>query len=612
MSVLAALAAHYDRLERCHDVVPFGFTRERITFGLVLSTDGEAVACDDLRLGAKGQSHGRPMTVPRSFKRSGIKPPPFFLWDNSRYVLGLGRPAEGSEPRAYADRAAAFRDWHELLFDGMDDPGLLAVRCFLRSWTPERFGQAPFSPALLDRTIVFRLAGDTDADGRPRFLHDRPAARAVWEPHASDGDRPEAVCLVSGCTAPTARLHPAIKGVWGARKTGASLVSFHQAAFTSHGKRQGDNAPVSEAAAFRYGAALNALLAPGRRATLRIGDTTTVFWADAAVHGEAAARRVEALVTAALRPTGPPVPVRDGNDRRQTGRSWDWLGAPSAAQAVGLGIDPGIGVHILGLAPNGPRLSVRFWQELTAGALLDRLSAHWDDLRLEPPAWKTPPSPAALLYALARQGRPETIPPQLAGELMRAILTGHRYPRSVLTAVLQRLRAGDPIDGPRAALCKAILQRDARLYWRRTTDPSTGPNKGVPVSLDRTESDQAYRLGRLFAVLENTQRAALGRLNASVRDRYYGAASATPASVVPGLLRTTTHHLAVLHRDRRTRRLAVWFEREIDEIMRDLDMSLPRQLPPAGQGRFAIGYYQQRHARKPAPESADPVPQPEE
>ncbi|KAA1053078.1 hypothetical protein FH063_002997 [Azospirillum argentinense] len=123
MSVLAALAAHYDRLERCHDVVPFGFTRERITFGLVLSTDGEAVACGDLRLGAKGQSHGRPMTVPRSFKRSGIKPPPFFLWDNSRYVLGLGRPAEGSEPRAYADRAAAFRDWHELLFDGIPPAG---------------------------------------------------------------------------------------------------------------------------------------------------------------------------------------------------------------------------------------------------------------------------------------------------------------------------------------------------------------------------------------------------------------------------------------------------------------------------------------------------------
>ncbi|WP_143268070.1 type I-C CRISPR-associated protein Cas8c/Csd1 [Azospirillum agricola] len=161
---------------------------------------------------------------------------------------------------------------------------------------------------------------------------------------------------------------------------------------------------------------------------------------------------------------------------------------------------------------------------------------------------------------------------------MRAILTGDRYPRALLAAVIQRLRAGELADGPRAALCKAILQREARLHRRGAADPSTNPTQGVPVSLDRTESDQAYRLGRLFAVLENAQRAALGRLNASVRDRYYGAASATPANVFPGLLRTTTHHLAALHRDRRTRRLAVWFEREIDEIMRGMDMSLPRQL----------------------------------
>lgn len=607
MTVLAALATHYHRLERRGDAAPFGFTREPIAFGLVLSAAGEPLACDDLRLGGRVHGCGRPMTVPRSFKRSGTKPPPFFLWDNSRYVLGLGRPAEGNEPLAYADRADAFRAWHERLLKGTDDPGLLAVLGSLRGWTPERFARAPFSPALLDRTLAFRLDGDSDAEGRPRFLHDRPAARAVWEPHASDNGRPEAVCLVTGHPAPITRLHPAIRGVWGARKTGASLVSFHQAAFTSHGKRQGDNAPVSEAAAFRYGAALNALLAPGSHATLRLGDTTMMFWADAAVHGEAAARWVEALVAAALFPTGPPSSARDRHGQPDIGRSWEWLDMPPASRAAALGIDPGVRVHILGLAPNGPRLSVRFWQEVAAGALLDRLSAHWEDLRLEPPAWKTPPSPAALLYVLARQGRPETIPPQLAGELMRAILTGDRYPRSLLTAVIQRLRAGEPPDGPRAALCKAILQREAHLHRRGAADPSTDPTKGVPVSLDRTESDQAYRLGRLFAVLEKAQRAALGRVNASVRDRYYGAASATPASVFPRLLRTTTHHLAVLHRDRRTRRLAVWFEREIDVIMRELEMNLPRQLQPLGQGRFLVGYHHQRLARKPDPETGDPV-----
>ncbi|MGF7178497.1 CRISPR-associated protein Csd1 [Azospirillum doebereinerae] len=489
MSVLAALTAHYARLERRHDVAPFGYSRETIAFGLVLAADGEPVACDDLRLGGRAPGRGQALTVPRSVKRSGIRPPPFFLWDNSRHVLGLGRSAEGGEPAAYAARADAFRAWHERLLAGTEDPGLRTLLRFLRHWTRERFAEPPFSPALLDRTLAFRLAGDTDAAGRPRFLHDRPAARALWEVHAANGNRPDAVCLVSGRTAPIARLHPAIKGVSGARETGASLVSFYQAAFTSHGKRQGDNAPVSEAAAFQYGAALNALLAPGSGCRLRIGDTSTVFWADAAVHGEAAARQVEALVAAVLLPTGPPDRQRDGGDRPDPVRSWDWLDAPSAGRAAALGVEPEVRVCILGLAPNGPRLSVRFWQVLTAGALLERLAAHWDDLRLEPPAWKRPPAPAALLYALARQGRPETIPSQLAGELMRAILTGGRYPRTLLTAVIQRLRAGEPPDGPRAALCKAILQREARLHRRGVADPSTNPIQGVPVSLDRTESD---------------------------------------------------------------------------------------------------------------------------
>ncbi|WP_395455667.1 type I-C CRISPR-associated protein Cas8c/Csd1 [Azospirillum melinis] len=561
MTILTYLTSHYGRLECRREVPSFGFTRERIAFSLVLSTDGEPVACDDLRLSTDGRNRGggQSMAVPRSFTRSGIKPRPFFLWDNSHFVLGLGNSPEGTEPSAHPARAGAFRDWHERLLDGTEDPGLLAVLRFLRSWTASRFRRAPFSPALLDRSLVFRLLDDVDAAGRPRFLHDRPAAQAAWEPHAIEGDRPKAVCLVTGQVAPVARLHPAIKGVWGAPTTGASLVSFHQPAFRSHGKVQGDNAPVSEAAAFQYGAALNALLAPGSRSKLRIGDITMVFWADAAVHGEAAARRIEALVGSVLAPTGPPDLARNGGcpDFR---RSWEWLDKSAGAQAAALGIEPRVRVFILGLTPNGPRLSVRFWQEVMAGALIDRLTAHWHDLRIEPPAWKIPPSPAALLYAMARQGRSGSAPQQLAGDLMRAILTGDRYPLTLLVAVLQRLRAGEPVDGPRAALCKAILQRAAHRHRRGSANQHTDPAMEVPVSLDRTEFDQAYRLGRLFAVLENVQRAALGRLNASVRDRYYGAASATPANVFPLLLRTTSHHLKVLHRERVTRGLAVWFK----------------------------------------------------
>lgn len=76
------------------------------------------------------------------------------------------------------------------------------------------------------------------------------------------------------------RLHDKIKGVRGAQSAGASIVSFNLDAFESYGRKQGDNAPVSERAAFAYTTALNTMLAPKSRRHIRIGDSTVVFWAE--------------------------------------------------------------------------------------------------------------------------------------------------------------------------------------------------------------------------------------------------------------------------------------------------------------------------------------------
>ncbi|MCR6630120.1 MAG: type I-C CRISPR-associated protein Cas8c/Csd1 [Magnetospirillum sp.] len=390
-----------------------------------------------------------------------------------------------------------------------------------------------------------------DADGQDRFVHDRPAARAVWERQVIKSGGPSAVCLVTGRIAPVARLHPLIKGVAGARLSGGSLVSFNRNAFASYGKKQGDNAPVSEAAASNYGAALNALLARNSGTKMRFGDTTTVFWASASAGGETSARKAEAVVAYALG-------VSRASSAYAAAFKSGWGGGGTFPELIDIRrtleridavLDPGTRIHILGLSPNGPRLSVRLWHETTLDLLLARLAEHWEDLRIEPRAWHRPPSPLALLQPVARRGDPETVPPVLGGEVMRAILTGGRYPRVLLTAALQRLRAGDPVTGPRAALIRAVLQRDVRHRGRgKQAGPSFTTAMEVPVSLDRQEADPAYRLGRLFALLENVQRAALGRVNASIRDRYFGAASATPASVFPLLLRNTSHHLAVLRR----------------------------------------------------------------
>jgi CRISPR-associated protein Csd1 len=403
--------------------------------------------------------------------------------------------------------------------------------------------------------------------------------------------------LVTGELAPLARLHPPIKGF---ESTGSSIVSFNADAYTSYKgsiekirarKKENDsgaNAPISVQAAFSYTTVLNHLLRRESRQKLRIGDATVVFWAEAA--DTQAAAEAESLLAAFFDP-------RD-EDERATKQVHDVL--EQVRQGLPLHdleghLDDGTRIFVLGLAPNASRLSIRFWETQTLATFAQRLRWHFDDLRLEPPAWRTPPAVWKLLLATVphhegAKPKSEDVPPQLAGELTRAVLTGRRYPRSLLSNIIMRFRADGDISGTRVALCKGVLAREQRLDNKDT-------NQGeLLVSLDVTNTDPGYLLGRLFSTLENVQRAALGKqINATIRDRYYGAASATPASVFPVLLRNAQHHLSRVRKEKPG--FAVNLEKDVGGIIDQLGPTFPKSLRIEAQGHFAIGYYHQTQAR---------------
>lgn len=580
--ILTALNNYYDRLveQGAEDVPPYGFSQEKISYALVISPEGDLKDVVSLMDTSGKKPRPTMLLVPQPPKRaSNIAP--CFMWDKTSYVLGLTASEAEKDIARSKKTFDAFKSYHQEWLGNVDDEGLNALLRFLDKWDPETPENRALIPEeALDTNLVFRLVGER------RFLHQRPAAYKVRSRQLNINGDDNIVCLVSGERTSAATLHPNIKGVNGAQSSGASLVSFNQDAFTSYGKKQGDNAPVSDKAAFGYTTALNYLLRrdESNNHRLQIGDATVVFWAQAA--SSAAAEAAENLFDILIQPP---------NDEQEN------AGLRSVLSAVAKGrplvelapdIQTDTCIYVLGLAPNASRLSIRFWQVDTLGVFVRRIAAHYQDLLLEPLPWKFEPAIWRLLSETVphREGskpKLDDVSPQLAGELARAIFTGSRYPRSLLSNLIMRMRADGDVSPLRVALCKAVLTRDDRLSNRLNHD------KEVPVSLDTNNMDPGYVLGRLFASLESVQRAALGgNVNATIRDRYFGAASATPASVFPVLLRNAQHHLSKVKKDKPG--LANMLEKQLDEIVDKLGAKLPRSLRMESQGRFAIGYYHQR------------------
>jgi CRISPR-associated protein Csd1 len=585
--ILTALNDYYQRLLANPDpatglakVPPYGFSEQQISYCLVLSKEGVLVDIEDVRDTSDKKPKAKLLSVPRPEKRtSGVKSN--FLWDKTAYVLGI----EGNKDKATvavnpwlaAEKTlAAFKVLHEQALGTTEDAGLLAVKQFLMQWDSEQFRQLPFAAAHIDANLVFKLDGDLC------FVHERPAAQALWLKHMQpvEGDIVNTGdCLVTGQRSPLARLHPAIKGVYGGQSAGGSIVSFNAESYTSYGKEQGDNAPISESAAFGYTTALNYLLRRNNGQCISIGDTSTVFWAVAADAANASA--AESLFGWMLN-----MPADDKSEQAQIKPVLEKIAQGKPLAEIAPELADGTRFYVLGLAPNASRLSIRYWLDTSFGELATHVAQHFKDLTLDPLPWREPPSVWRLLIQTASQGKSENIAPQLAGELLRSIMTGQRYPRMLLAQLVQRIRADGDLNGLRVALLKAVLVRDYRKGFIQ---------EEIPMGLDEQNTLPAYRLGRLFAVLERIQEGALGKdVNATIADRYYGTASSVPYSVFPRLLAGCKNHLSKIRKDKPG--YAVNLNKDLASVIEGLPSEFPKHFSIEQQGQFAIGYYHQKQS----------------
>ena len=224
-----------------------------------------------------------------------------------------------------------------------------------------------------------------------------------------------------------------------------------------------------------------------------------------------------------------------------------------------------------------------------------RIAQHFKDLEVvrgdydpQYPSLKRLLQAVCLATATQPQGDIERVPPNLGGAIVDAVFAGPDvpYPSLWLNAAVGRCRAAQSVNYYRAAAIKACLNRQIRRANSSPSNPS--PEKEFLPMLDPTNPSPAYRMGRLFAVLEKIQEEASPGINATIRDRYYGAASSTPVAVFTTLLRLKNAHLKKLATGR-----GVWFEKLLADILGEV-ADFPRQLPLPDQGRFALGYYHQR------------------
>jgi CRISPR-associated protein Csd1 len=570
--ILQALTKYYETLKEKDEIAPRYYAKAGMSFGLQLDASGELVGIIPLKLsvqtGNKTAERPQPLDVPEAVVRSsGIQSN--FLWDNAMYLLGLD--AKGDAQRAARCFESA-KELHLSILKGVESASAQAVRSFFENWQPAQAAKNPIVQPYLEELLgggnVVFCGVDT------AYSFEDPTVRSAWERYrAVNENKYRAQCLVTGLSdQPIAYVHPKVKGVQGGQTAGTSIVSANGSAFESYGLSANLNAPVSEYAAFAYTSALNHLIADFDHRMTLDGDTV-VCWAE---NGEAQYQELYMMMA---------------NPRATTEKEVSQT-MQNIVQGLPVDLDgyhPETPFYVLCLSPNAARVSVRFFLRDTFCSIAKHLGEHYRRLEIAMGPNERPYlSPYWMLKETTPPGsKDDAASPLLAGATLRAILSGAPYPAMLYESILIRIRADRKINRARAATIKAYLTKNILPHHPEFKEV-------LQVALNEQSTLKPYVLGRLFALLEQAQESANPGINATITDRYFDSACATPKLAFPTLLKLNRHHLA---KDEKWGRRN---EKLIGELVGKLEAEqdpYPARLSLEEQGLFILGYYHQKQAR---------------
>lgn len=560
-----------------NDEMPFMYALQNVRWEVRLRGDGTVRDVLPLSSGnTKGKDRGLEIPAPK-IKRSGDNFKAQLFMDNAEYALGLARK-EG-DPKA-EKRHQAFKKLVHACEDATGDEKVAAASAFLAALDPQNFlekhlnGLEGFTP---ETNMVFSVEGER--------LTELPSVRDFWARQFSSASQEDdqlsttisAECLVTGEYGPIINREPLpIRGIQGGQPTGMAFISANKPAFNSYGLRASQIAPVKLEVAEQYANGLNRLLADPNT-SLKVGGVTYAFWTGAGT---------VPLVSQALRE--PPTKLRFGAQRSRNKKArseevrqalWSVFTGQQSA------LKPGAAFYAVGLTPSGSRIAVRTHLSSTVQEAVDKLAAYFEAQTLvkigendrETYDLRT------LVSAMYRDINKEHTAPDVDA-LVQFALTGQPLPRSFLVRLAGRNRADAyRVTRPRAVLTKMILT--SRDFKELDMDQDTLE------ALNPAQTEPAYHLGRLLAVLDDIQGNVM-RANTTLVDRFYGSMSTTPHAVVGRLIQGSQAHLQKLRKEKP----GIYYmkQEELEGVMSRLRDIPAKPLTTAQQALFALGYYHQR------------------
>ena len=243
--------------------------------------------------------------------------------------------------------------------------------------------------------------------------------------------------------------------------------------------------------------------------------------------------------------------------------------------------------YMLGVSGNSARVVVRDYLETPLPKLKQNLAKWFQDMRIADSSKDGAGQPTSTiplwLLAVSTAFDMDQVAPDTPSRLVHAAIHGGPISDSILAACLRRLRAegSTGFRTPRMALIKLALMRRNIL---------------VTETLNLDDNHPAYVCGRLLAVFEQIQYAALGDVNANVTDKFFGTFSAAPAMLLGRLYSNTQNHLRKL-RGGEKHRVFVSLDKLLTEVSALLTAPPKGKLSLHDQGCFALGYYHQKARR---------------